>query len=106
MVRKPYSLPIIIDTLQKLEGFQYETTLYLNMGYYTIRLSPASQDMTAIVTEFGKFRYNLLPMGMCASGDIFQSKLDELIGDIKGVKMYIRDIIVLSKGSLQSTYTR
>ena len=67
------------------------------MGYYTIRISPDIQDMTKIVTEFGKSRYNLLPMGMCASGDIFQSKVDKLLGDIEGVKLYINDILILIK---------
>ena len=56
------------------------------MGYYTIRLSPASQDMTGIVTEFGGFKYNRLPMGMCASGDLLQYKVNNLLGDIKGGK--------------------
>ena len=32
--------------MKQLEGFQYETVLYLNVGYYTIRLPTASQDMT------------------------------------------------------------
>ena len=36
-------------------------------------------------------------MRMCALGDIFQAKVDELIGDIEGVKTYIGDILVLSK---------
>ena len=36
-------------------------------------------------------------MGMCSSGYIFQSKVDELLGDIKGVKTYINYIFVLSK---------
>ena len=36
-------------------------------------------------------------MGMCASGYIFQSKVNELLGDIEGVKIYIDDILVLSK---------
>ena len=36
-------------------------------------------------------------MGMCASGDILQSKVNELLGDIEGIKTYIDDIIVLSK---------
>ena len=53
--------------------------------------------MTTIVNEFGKFRYNRLPMGMCASGDIFQVKVDELLGDIRGINTYIDDILVLSK---------
>ena len=82
LVRKPYPLPRIGETMHQLEGFQYATALDLNMGYYTIRISPASQNTTTIVTEFGKFRYNRLPMGMCASGDIFQAKVDELLSDI------------------------
>ena len=69
------------------------------MGYYTIGIFPASQDMTMIVTRFGKFKYNCLPMGMRASGDIFQGKVDKLLGDIEGVKTYIDDISVLSKDS-------
>ena len=67
------------------------------MVYYNIRLSPAIQDMKMIVTEFGKFRYNHLPMGMCTLVYIFQAKVDKILGDIEGVKTYIDDIIVLIK---------
>ena len=73
-------------------------TLDLNMGYYTIRLPSASQDITTIISEFGKFRYDRIPMGMCASEDTFQAKVDNLIGDIEGVKLYIDSILVLRKG--------
>ena len=83
--------------MQQLEGLMYENTLDPNMGYYTIRISPTSQYMMTIVPEFGKFRYNYLLTGMCTSGDIFQEIVDELLGDIKGVKIYIYDILVLIK---------
>ena len=49
-----------------------------------------------IVTGFGKFRYNSLPLAMCASVDISQAKVDKLLGDTKGVKKYIDNILVLS----------
>ena len=75
------------------------------MKHYTIRLSPACQYMTMIVTEFGPFRYNCLPIGRCALGDIFQAKVDNLHGYIEGVKMYIDDILVLSKDCFKITYT-
>ena len=87
--------------MQQLEGFQYATVLDINMGYYNIRLSPDIQDMTTFVTEFGKFRYNCLPMGMFDLGDVPQAKLDELLDDIKGIKTYINDILVLSKDSFE-----
>ena len=83
--------------MPQLGGFQYAAALDLNMVYYTIKCFPASQYMTMIVTKFGKFRYNCLPMGMCASGDIFQAKVDDLFGDIEVVKTYIDYILVLSK---------
>ena len=67
------------------------------MGYDTIRLSPAIQDITTIVIEFGKFRYNCLFVGMCASEDIFQDKVDKILGDIEGVMTYIDYLLVLGK---------
>ena len=66
-VRKSYMIPRIGETMQQLEGFQYATVLYINIGYYTIRLMCTSQEMTMIVTELGKFKYNCLPMVMYAS---------------------------------------
>ena len=36
-------------------------------------------------------------MGMCALRDIFQAKVDELLGDIEDVKIYINDVIALSE---------
>ena len=57
--------------------------------------------MPKIITKFGKFIYNCIPMVMCPSGYIFQAKLDKLLGDIKEVKTYIDDILVLRKESLR-----
>ena len=34
-------------------------------------------------------------MGMCALGDIFQMEVDKVIGDIKGVKKHIDNILFL-----------
>ena len=69
------------------------------IGYYTIEISPQSCDLTNIVTEFGKFRYNIFQMGLCDYGDIFQAKVNELQGDIKVAKLYIDYVLVLGKGS-------
>jgi len=56
IIRKPYPIPRITDTLQQLEGFQYATSLDMNMGYYHLSLDRESSDMCMIVTEFGKYR--------------------------------------------------
>ena len=99
IVRKPYPLPRIADTLQQMEGFQYATTLDMNMGYYHLSLDRESSEMCTIVTEFGKFRYKRLPMGVSCAPDIFQSKMNGLLGDIEGVRAYLDDILILSKSN-------
>ena len=47
-----------------------------------MNISTVIQDMTTIITEFGKYIYNGLPMVMCALGNIFQAKVYNIIGDI------------------------
>ena len=47
--------------------------------------------MKNIVTKFGKFIYNRILVSMFNSGDIFQAKSHDILGDTKGVKRYIHN---------------
>jgi hypothetical protein len=40
LVRKPFPIPKISTVMQEIEGSSFAAALYLNMGYYTIRLDP------------------------------------------------------------------
>jgi hypothetical protein len=101
IVRKPYPIPQIQDMLLNLEGFQYATSLDLNMGYYHIELSPNSKKLCTLVTPFGKYEMQKLPMGLCNSPDIFQEKVSILMEGLEFVRAYIDDLLVLSKGSFE-----
>ena len=79
--RKPNPLPTIQDLLLKLEGFRYGTSLDLNMGYYHIKLHPELKELCIIVLPWGKFEYQILPMGLCNSPDIFQERMSNLSAD-------------------------
>ena len=65
-----------------------------------MELLPASDYLTTIVTELRKFRYNRVPMGLCAYSDIFQARVNNILSDIKGLNTYTNNIIVLGKWSL------
>ena len=52
IVRKPYPLTRICETMHQMEVLQYVTALDLNMGYSTIELSPKGRELTTIVTDF------------------------------------------------------
>ena len=77
--RKPFPIPKTQDLLLNLEGFQYGTSLDLNMGYYHIELDLSSKALCTIVLPWGKYEYQRLPMGLCNSSDIFQEKMTTLI---------------------------
>ena len=98
--RKPYPIPKIQDMLLNLEGFQYATSLDLNMGYYHIELTPNSKRLCTIVLPWGKYEYQRLPMGLCNSPDIFQEKMGTLMQDLEYVRAYIDDLLILTSGSL------
>jgi hypothetical protein len=57
--------------LLNLEGFKYATSLDLNMGYYHIKLSPDSKKLCTLITPFGKYEMQKLPMGLCNSNKKF-----------------------------------
>ena len=100
IVRKPYPLPKISDILQQMEGFSYATALDLNMGYYHIVLDAASADICAIVFPWGFYRYKRLPMGVAASPDIFQAKMNSLFNELEYVRAYLDDLLVITKGDI------
>jgi hypothetical protein len=96
--RQPHPIPKIQNLLLKLEGFKCGTALDLNMGYYHIELSDASKELCAISTQWGKYEHQRPPMSLCNSPDIFQEKMNDLLDGLDTVRVYIDDILHVTKG--------
>ena len=99
ILRKPFPIPKIQELLLNLEGFQYATSLDLNMGYYHIELNPTSKRYCTIVLPFGKFEYQRLPMGLCNSPDIFQEKVSELMMGLDFIRAYLDDVLTITSST-------
>ena len=69
------------------------------MGYYHIERSAKSKDLCRIVTQWGKYEYQRLIMGMYNSPNIFQENMSELLVGLDTVHVYIDDLLHVKKGS-------
>ena len=96
--RNPFPLPKISDMLHKLEGFQYATSLDLNMGYYHVRLTPYASSLCTVVLPWGKYEYLRLPMGLCYAPDIFQEKMGDLMAGLEFARAYLDDLLIVTQG--------
>ena len=86
--------------MQKLEGFQWASSLNLNMGYYTIWLNPDVQQICTVITPWGKYKYLRLPMGISCAPDIFQEKMSSLMLGLEFTCMYLDNLLCLTMGDL------
>ena len=69
------------------------TVLDCHKGYWHQQLDEQSSHMTTFNTEFGRYRYTVMPFGATVAGDVFQHKLDNCFGHIPNVIVNADDIM-------------
>ena len=57
-------MPNINEISLKFEGFQYATSLDLNIGFYHIQIIKNTSNFCTIILPWVKCRYKYLPMGV------------------------------------------
>ena len=66
-------------------------------GYRHQELDESSSYLTTFYTEFGHYRYTVMPFGATIAGDVFQCKLDQCFGHIPNVIVIADDIMVVGR---------
>ena len=75
-------------------------------GYWHQQLDEQSSYLTSFNTEFGRYRFTVMPFGVTVAGDVFQHKLDECFGHIPNVIVIADDIMVVGKSKVIKTMTK
>ncbi len=66
-------------------NMKFMSKLDMKWGFWNLKLSQRSSDLTMINTTFGRYRWRRIPFRLACSGDLFQCKMDEMVHDISNV---------------------
>ena len=102
--REHYTLPVLEDSLHELGRSRFFTKADLASGYWHVELDDESSMLTTFQICHGLYRWRRLPFGTKVSSEIFQKRLLEVLGDLKGVMVIADDIII--HGETQEEHDR
>lgn len=103
--RRFYKMPELNTIKAKLAGARIFTKLDLTSAFHHVKISEQAKDMTTFLGPDGMYRFCRLNFGVTSAPEAFQQKMEEVLEGIKGVIVYIDDILVFSESAeeLRST---
>jgi hypothetical protein len=89
-------LPLIGETLDRLSGARYYTTLDLRNAYHRLRIKAGDEWKTAFRTRYGHFEYLVMPFGLTNAPASFQAYINTaLIEHLDHIcVVYLDDILI------------
>ena len=91
-----YPVRTLQDFTSELSGKKFFSKIDLMKGYHQIPVTDSDVRKTAVITPFGLFIFPRTPFGLKNAGQDFQRLMDEILGDLPRVYVYIDDILVAS----------
>ena len=92
-----YPVRTLSDFTADLHGKTVFSKIDLLKGYHQIPVADADIGKTGVITPFGLFIFPRTPFGLKNAGQDFQRLMDEILGDIPRVFVYIDDILIASE---------
>lgn len=89
-------LPLIEETLDRLTGARYFTSLDLKDAYHRIRISAGDEWKTAFRTRYGHFEYLVMPFGLTNAPATFQAYINRALAGLVDhlCVVYLDDILI------------
>ena len=92
-----YPVRTLQDFTSELQGKSIFSKIDLMKGYHQIPVADDDVRKTAVITPFGLFVFPRTPFGLKNAGQDFQRLMDEILGEVPRIFVYIDDILVASE---------
>ena len=82
------------DVVHRLKGAKFFAVFDTSKGFFHIPLDQESKLLTAMLTRFGIYVYNVLAMGLSNATDLFETCIREVLQGLNGCTNITTDILV------------
>ena len=82
------------DAIASVEcGARFFTKIDSKSGYHQVAIRTKDQDLTTFMTPWGRYRYRRALMGLISSGDVYNQRGDQILGDIPPTCKVVDDVL-------------
>ncbi len=98
-IKDSYTLPRIDESLDKIAGSKWFSSLDLRSGYCQVALSADARPKTAFTTGMGLWQFRTMPFGLCNAPATFERLMEQVLQGIlrESCLVYLDDILVHGK---------
>ena len=98
-----YPLPLIDETLARLDKSQIFTKLDIRQAFHRIRMNADSEELTTFRTRYGAYKYKVLPFGLTNGPATYQRYMNDVLFEFLDVfcTVYLDDILIYSEDPSQ-----
>ena len=89
-----HKTPTVEEVAHEFAHYRFFTKLDACHGYWSIVLNQDFSLLTTFNSPFGRYCFLQLPFGLVCSQDIFQKKMDQILGECQGCIGIADDITV------------
>jgi hypothetical protein len=101
ILREHRHLPHKSEIQAEMAGAKYFTKLDAAQGFYNIKLDAESSKLCTVNTPFGRYSFKRLPFGVNCAPEVFQHKMEQLLEDIQGVRVFVDDIVIWGNSEME-----
>jgi hypothetical protein len=98
-IKNAYPIPLISETVDKLQGATYFTKMDMQWGYNNVRIKDGDQWKAAFKTQQGLFEPMVMFFGLCNSPATFQAMMNHLFKELidqEVVVVYMDNILIFT----------